>query len=57
MAEAAFRLKHEATKREEIVPELRTKSRYKYLEKRKEDKMLELELDIADEGRLWQEDE
>lgn len=57
LEEAAKRLKLEAVKREEIMPELRTKSRWRYLEKRKEDKMQEVEQDLLDDERLFNEDE
>ncbi|CAB0030634.1 unnamed protein product [Trichogramma brassicae] len=53
-AEAAKRLKlvEEDTK-EKIIPKLRIESRRKYLEKRKEDKVAELEADIIDDEYLF----
>uniref|UniRef100_A0A2R5LFA9 RNA helicase n=1 Tax=Ornithodoros turicata TaxID=34597 RepID=A0A2R5LFA9_9ACAR len=53
--EAAKRLKLEAEDRRKIVPKLRVDSRRKYLEKRKEDKLIELEADIHDEEFLFSE--
>ncbi|XP_013133761.1 PREDICTED: putative pre-mRNA-splicing factor ATP-dependent RNA helicase DHX16 [Papilio polytes] len=53
--EAAKRLKLEADDRNKILPKLRVQSRRKYLEKRKEDKVLELEADIADDEYLFDE--
>ncbi|KPJ06495.1 hypothetical protein RR48_14234 [Papilio machaon] len=53
--EAAKRLKLEAEDRNKILPKLRVQSRRKYLEKRKEDKVLELEADIADDEYLFDE--
>jgi pre-mRNA-splicing factor ATP-dependent RNA helicase DHX16 len=55
--EAARRLKLEVEDRSKIVPKLRIESRRKYLEKRKEDKVAELEADIIDDEYLFQEDE
>jgi len=49
-------LRIEAEAREKFVPELRKKSRYDYLEKRKEDKLLELEADIRDDEYLFEEE-
>ncbi|RZC31968.1 HA2, OB NTP bind, CAF-1 p150, and/or DUF390 domain containing protein [Asbolus verrucosus] len=54
--EAAKRLKMENEDREKMVPMLRVQSRRKYLEKRKEDKIAELEEDIADDEYLFEED-
>ncbi|XP_013784938.2 LOW QUALITY PROTEIN: putative pre-mRNA-splicing factor ATP-dependent RNA helicase DHX16 [Limulus polyphemus] len=51
--EAAQRLKLEAEDRKNVVPKLRIESRRKYLEKRKQDKLLELEGDIVDEEFLF----
>ncbi|KPI93736.1 PREDICTED: putative pre-mRNA-splicing factor ATP-dependent RNA helicase DHX16 [Papilio xuthus] len=53
--EAAKRFKLEADDRNKILPKLRVQSRRKYLEKRKEDKVLELEADIADDEYLFDE--
>lgn len=53
--EAAKRLKLEAEDRKKILPKLRVESRRKYLEKRKEDKLIELEGDIQDEQFLFSE--
>ncbi|XP_069678567.1 pre-mRNA-splicing factor ATP-dependent RNA helicase DHX16 [Periplaneta americana] len=53
--EAAKRLKLEAEDRAKIIPKLRVESRRKYLEKRKEDKVAELEADILDDEYLFQE--
>ncbi|CAG4998712.1 unnamed protein product [Parnassius apollo] len=53
--EAAKRLKLEAEDRTKILPKLRVQSRRKYLEKRKEDKVIELEADIADDEYLFDE--
>lgn len=44
----------EAEDRKKIVPKLRVESRRKYLEKRKEDKLAELEEDIVDDEYLFQ---
>ncbi|XP_023703198.1 pre-mRNA-splicing factor ATP-dependent RNA helicase DHX16-like [Cryptotermes secundus] len=55
--EAAKRLKQEAEGRSKIIPKLRVESRRKYLEKRKEDKVAELEADIIDDEYLFQEEE
>ncbi|XP_023018390.1 pre-mRNA-splicing factor ATP-dependent RNA helicase DHX16-like [Leptinotarsa decemlineata] len=54
--EAAKRLKLENADRGEIIPKLRVQSRRKYLEKRKEDKLQELEADIADDEYLFEEE-
>ncbi|CAG0883973.1 unnamed protein product, partial [Darwinula stevensoni] len=54
-AEAAKRLQVEAEDRAKMVPKLRVESRRVYLQKRKEDKLLELEADIADEEYLFDE--
>lgn len=51
--EAAKRLQIEAEDRKKMVPKLRVESRRKYLEKRKEDKIIELEGDIVDEEYLF----
>ncbi|XP_037082662.1 LOW QUALITY PROTEIN: pre-mRNA-splicing factor ATP-dependent RNA helicase DHX16-like [Pollicipes pollicipes] len=51
--EAAKRLRLEAEDRAKAVPKLRVESRRKYLSKRKEDKMTELEADIADDEYLF----
>lgn len=53
--EAAKRLKMEAEDRDRILPKLRIQSRRKYLEKRKDDKVVELEADIADDEYLFDE--
>lgn len=53
--EAAKRLQLENAEREKIIPKLRIESRRKYLEKRKEDKLLELEADIVDDEYLFEE--
>lgn len=53
--EAAKRLRLETEDRQKIVPKLRVDSRRKYLEKRKEDKIVELEGDILDEDFLFSE--
>ncbi|XP_067124027.1 pre-mRNA-splicing factor ATP-dependent RNA helicase DHX16 [Centruroides vittatus] len=54
-AEAARRLQLEAEDKQKIVPKLRVDSRRKYLEKRKYDKITELEADIEDEFFLFSE--
>lgn len=54
--EAAKRLKMEIEDREKMIPALRKISRRKYLEKRKEDKMIELEEDIQDDEVLFEEE-
>lgn len=53
--EAAKRLKLEADDRDKIIPKLRVQSRRKYLVKRKDDKVVELEADIADDEYLFDE--
>lgn len=53
--EAAKRLKIEAQDRDKLLPKLRIQSRRKYLEKRKDDKVVELEADIADDEYLFDE--
>ncbi|EFN74342.1 Putative pre-mRNA-splicing factor ATP-dependent RNA helicase DHX16 [Camponotus floridanus] len=56
-AEAAKRLKiMEVDAKEKLVPKLRVESRRKYLEKRKEDKVAELEADILDDEYLFEEE-
>ncbi|CAG9839038.1 unnamed protein product [Diabrotica balteata] len=54
--EAAKRLKLDNAEKEKLIPMLRVASRRKYLEKRKEDKLQELEADIADDEYLFEED-
>ncbi|GLV42547.1 lethal (2) 37Cb [Carabus blaptoides fortunei] len=54
--EAAKRLKVETDGRDKIVPMLRVQSRRKYLEKRKEDKVAELEADIIDDEYLFEDE-
>lgn len=54
--EAAKRIKMEQGNLEKIVPHLRVESRRKYLEKRKDDKMAELEADIQDDEYLFEDD-
>lgn len=51
--EAAKRLKLELEDRDKILPEIRKQSRRIYLEKRKEDKVAELEADILDDEYLF----
>lgn len=51
--EAAKRLKLEHEDRDKILPSLRIQSRRKYLEKRKDDKVAELEADILDDEYLF----
>lgn len=53
--DAAKSLKLEADDRDKILPKLRIQSRRKYLEKRKDDKVVELEADIADDEYLFDE--
>lgn len=48
-------IKEDAASQEKHVSKLRTESRRKYLEKRKEDKVSELEQDIIDEKNLFDE--
>jgi pre-mRNA-splicing factor ATP-dependent RNA helicase DHX16 len=45
--EAAKRLAQETEDREKLIPELRKQSRRQYLSKRKDDKLVELQDDIA----------
>lgn len=52
-AEAAKRLKLESEDRQKVLPHLRIQSRRKYLEKRKDDKVAELEADIMDDEYLF----
>jgi len=55
-AEAAKRLKiMETDTKDKLIPKLRIESRRKYLEKRKEDKVAELEADILDDEYLFDE--
>lgn len=54
--EAAKRLKMETADRESLIPELRKQSRRQYLAKRKDDKLAELEADIADDEFLFEEE-
>lgn len=54
--EAAKRLQLEHAERDKIIPKLRIESRRKYLEKRKEDKLVELEADIQDDEYLFEEE-
>ncbi|XP_055376601.1 pre-mRNA-splicing factor ATP-dependent RNA helicase DHX16 isoform X2 [Condylostylus longicornis] len=51
--EAAKRLKLEIEDRDKFLPQLRIDSRRKYLEKRKDDKVAELEADIIDDEYLF----
>lgn len=53
--EAAKRLELEKEDREKILPRLRVESRRKYLGKRKDDKLKELESDIIDDEYLFDE--
>ncbi|GAB0089419.1 pre-mRNA-splicing factor ATP-dependent RNA helicase DHX16 [Sergentomyia squamirostris] len=53
--EAAKRLKMEVEDRDKMLPQLRVASRRKYLEKRKEDKVAELEADIIDDEYLFED--
>ena len=46
----------EEESKEKLVPKLRIESRRKYLEKRKEDKVAELEADILDDEYLFDEE-
>lgn len=56
--EAAKRLKLENEREKEtVIPRLRIESRRKYLEKRKEDKVTELEADILDDEYLFDAEE
>nr|XP_053629982.1 pre-mRNA-splicing factor ATP-dependent RNA helicase DHX16-like [Cherax quadricarinatus] len=54
--EAAKRLQLEKEDREKILPKLRVESRRKYLVKRKDDKLKELEADIVDDEYLFEEE-
>jgi len=56
--EAAKRLKLENEREKEtVIPRLRIESRRKYLEKRKEDKVIELEANILDDEYLFDAEE
>jgi len=56
--EAAKRLKLENEREKEmVIPRLRIESRRKYLEKRKDDKVTELEADIIDDEYLFDAEE
>ena len=55
--EAARRLQQEKLDREETIDEIRKQSRRQYLKKREEQKVQELEDDIADDEFLFGEDE
>lgn len=46
----------ETDTKDKLIPKLRVESRRKYLEKRKEDKVAELEADILDDEYLFDED-
>jgi pre-mRNA-splicing factor ATP-dependent RNA helicase DHX16 len=54
---AAKRIAMEAENREKLLPDLRKESRRKYLSKRKEDKLMELQDDIMDDEFLFDEDQ
>ena len=54
-ASSAQNLLAENEEREQMLPELRKKSRREYLIKRKDDKLVELEDDLADEDYLFDE--
>ena len=54
-ASSAQNLLAENEEREQMLPELRKKSRREYLSKRKDDKLVELEDDLADEDYLFDE--
>ncbi|XP_042239234.1 pre-mRNA-splicing factor ATP-dependent RNA helicase DHX16-like [Homarus americanus] len=54
--EAAKRLQLEKKDRGKILPKLRVESRRKYLVKRKDDKLRELEADIVDDEYLFEEE-
>ncbi|CAG7818252.1 unnamed protein product [Allacma fusca] len=56
LEEAAKRLKLQAEEKERLLPTLRVKSRRDYLQKRKDDKLIELEGDIRDDEYLFSED-
>ena len=45
----------EEESKDKLIPKLRVESRRKYLEKRKEDKVAELEADIMDDEYLFEE--
>lgn len=45
----------ETDAKDKLIPKLRVESRRKYLEKRKEDKVTELEADILDDEYLFDE--
>ncbi len=53
--EAAKRLQQESEDKEKMIPQLRKESRRAYLAKRKEDKLVELRDDIADDEFLFDE--
>lgn len=53
--EAAKRLAMERKDREKVLPKLRVESRRKYLVKRKDDKLVELEQDIIDDEYLFED--
>lgn len=53
---AAKRLKLELEDRDKTVNQLRIQSRRKYLEKRKDDKVAELEADILDDEYLFSDE-
>lgn len=55
--EAAKRLKLETEDRGKMIPMLRVASRRQYLEKRKDDKIAELEADIVDDEYLFEEEQ
>lgn len=56
--EAAKRLKLENERQKEtVIPRLRIESRRKYLEKRKTDKIIELEANIKDDEYLFDAEE
>jgi len=54
--EAAKKLKLDADDKDKLIPRLRIESRRKYLEKRKDDKITELEADIRDDEYLFEEE-
>ena len=54
-ASSAQNLLAENEEREQMLPDLRKKSRREYLSKRKDDKLVELEDDLADEDYLFDE--
>lgn len=51
--EAAARLKMEKEDKKALLPKLRKEARERYLEKRQEDKLIDLEMEIADEEYLF----